>query len=366
MDIITQANIKAIYRVTGTPENFLTALRFKVWGFNQERKKDWQKLMPGDIIFFHSKGSDSKFIRRPQSCVVGFGVVGNNFYEDAEPLWIDEKVDNKTYPYKFSFSEVYLFADIKINLDWDSTTLDKFENTEKIILKLLESAIPLNDLDGFPHMGSYSGIQSQDVKRTLLDSTRKLSFYKGELDEDLVSKSAELRELNNEAESLRYGTTLTIFDDIKERILNEPSGLYKYNAEKLAEAEKSHFDIVSHLRLLLANKGYKVYYNNHVDLFTYKNDRSFLIEAKSIENRNFISQSRKGIVQLFEYNYFEVNKFKQENNLKFNFETSLLATSDQPNDPEYVKFINSLDIKTIAVKNKSVINYGESVNVNSL
>jgi hypothetical protein len=366
MNLFTQANIKAIYRITGTPENFLTALRYKVWGFNSEKKKDWQKLMPGDIIFFHSKGSDSKFIKRPQSCVLGFGVVGNDFYEDTEPLWIDEKIDNKTYPYKFKFSEVYLFADIKVNSDWDSTSLDKFENTEKVILKLIDAAIPLNELDGFPHMGSYSGIQSPDIKRTLLDSTRKLSFYKGDFNEDLISKSAELKELNNEAESLRYGTTLTIFDDIKERILNEPSGLYRYNAEKLAEAEKSHFDIVSHLRLLLASKGYKVYYNNHVDLFSYKGNKSFLIEAKSIENRNFISQSRKGMVQLFEYNYFEVSKFKRDKDLSFSNEVSLLATSDEPNNPEYIKFINSLDIKTIAVKNKSIINYGESISLDTL
>ena len=366
MDIITQANIKAIYRVTGTPENFLTALRFKVWGFNPDRKKDWQKLLPGDIIFFHSKGSDSKFIKRPQSCVVGFGVVGNNFFEDSKPLWIDEKIENKIYPFKFSFSEVYLFADIKINDDWDSTTLEKFENTEKTILKLLEAAIPLNDLDGFPHMGSYSGIQSQDIKRTLLDSTKKLTFYKGDYAEDIISKSAELKELNNEAETLRYGTTLTVFDDIKQRILNEPSAQYGYNAENLAKAEKSHFDIVSHLRLLFANKGYRIYSNNHVDLFTYKDNKSLLIEAKSIENRNFKSQSRKGIVQLFEYNYFEINKFKRDHNLVFANETSLLATSDEPKDSAYVKFVNSLDIKTIAVKNNRIINYGDYVNVNKL
>lgn len=366
MNILSQANIKAIYRVTGTPENFLTALKFKVWGFNKENEKHWKKLLPGDIIFFHSKGTDSKFIKRPQSCILGFGVVGNNFFEDSKPLWIDEKIDNKSYPFKFSFSEVYLFTNIKINNDWDSTSLDKFEVTHQVILKLLEAAIPLSDLDGFPHMGSYSGIQSQQIKRALLDSSKKITFYEGDQNKDILSKTAELKELNSEAETLRYGTTLTIFDDIKERILEEPSAQYGYNAESLAKAEKAHFDIVSHLRLLFANKGYRVYSNNHVDLFAFKKDNSLLVEAKSIENRNFKSQSRKGIVQLFEYNYFEIAKFKNDNDLVFANETSLLATSDEPRDSEYIKFINSLDIKTIAVKNKSIINYGESVNINAL
>jgi hypothetical protein len=45
---------------------------------------------------------------------------------------------------------------------------------------------------------------------------------------------------------------------------------------------------------------------------------------------------------------------------------SLLATSDQPNNPEYIKFINSLDIKTIAVRDKNIINYGDSIDLNKL
>ena len=366
MNILSQANIKAIYRVTGTPENFLTALRFKVWGFNPDRKKDWQKLLPGDILFFHSKKEDSMFITNAKSCVIGFGVVGNNFYENKTPLWIDEVLDNNSYPYKFSLSEIYLFTNIPINDDWDSVSLNKKETTIQLLNKLLEAGIPLSELEGFPKMGGYSPIKNENIKKALLDSTKKLIFYEGLQDPDVITKSTALKELNNEAEALRYGTTLTVFDDIKERILNEPSVEYSKNIESLAKAEKSHFDIVSHLRLLFANKGYRVYSNNHVDLFAYNKNNSLLIEAKSIENRNFRSQSRKGIVQLFEYNYFEVTKFKQDNDLIFNNETSLLATSDEPKDLEYIKFINSLDIKTIAVKNKNIINYGDSVNINNL
>ena len=366
MDILSQANIKAIYRVTGTPENFLTALRFNVWGFNKENERHWKKLLPGDIIFFYCYASNSKFIKRPQSCILGFGVVGNNFFESTEPLWIDEKLDGKTYPFKFSFSEIYLFANIKINDDWDSTSLDKFDTTQQIILKLIEAAIPISDLEGFPVMGSYSGIQSADVKRFLLGSSKRLAFYEGIHNDDMPTKSSELKELTSEAEALRFATTLTVFDNIKERIVSEPSAPYGFNAEKLAAAEKAHFDVVSYLRLLFANKGYNVYYNNHVDLFAFKKSNSLLIEAKSIENRNFISQSRKGIVQLFEYNYFEVSKFKQDKGLQFTNEINLLATSNKPRDTEYVKFINSLDIKTIAVRKQNVLNYGDSVDLDHL
>jgi hypothetical protein len=361
VNLQTQKDIKAIYRVTGTPENFLTALRYSVWGFNPERKKDWQKLMPGDIIFFHSKSSDSQFLPHPPSCIIGFGVVGNNFYEDDIPLWIDEKLENKHYPYKFSFSEVYLFSPIPINDEWDSTTLNKVENTIGILKKLLEAGIPLSELDGFPKMGSYSRVNKEDVKSLLLNSLRNLSFYEGSHDENVISKSAGLEEFTNEIEAFRFGTTLTVFDDIKQRILHEPNSTHLYNADKLAKAEISHFDIVAYLRLLLASKGYKVFYNNHVDLYAHNNENSFLVEAKSVQSKNFISQSRKGVIQLFEYNYFEIGKFKLSHDLEFRNEVKLLATSHKPKDNSYVDFINSMDIRTIAIRNESQFHYGNSI-----
>jgi hypothetical protein len=365
MNILSQADIKKIYRISGTPENYLTALRYKVWGFNKESKKNWDKLLPGDIIFFHSKSSDSEFFKSTTSCIVGFGVVGNNFFFNEEHLWIDEKLHAKSYPYRFSFSEIFLFTDIPVNDDWDSTTINKIENTRQIITKLLESGIPLSDLGGFPHMGSYSSINDTHVRDILLSSDRRINFFEGDNESEIIMKSAELKELGSEAEALRYATTLTVFDDIRERIVGGGNINFNVSLDKLAKAEKSHFDIVSYLRLLLSNKGYRVYANNHVDLFAYNQKTSMLIEAKSIENQNFKSQSRKGMVQLFEYNYFEVSNFKNQTNLNFQNEFKILATSDCPIDNDYVQFINSMDIKTIAVKDSRHITYGKSINLDN-
>src|SRR5688572_9673977 len=114
MDIISQLNIKPIYKITGTPENFLTALRFFTWGFNEKNVNHWNKLQPGDLIFFHST-VDSKFLKKATSSIIGLGIVGNDFYINSDPLWIDEKIDSKKYPYKFSFSEIYLFANILVS-----------------------------------------------------------------------------------------------------------------------------------------------------------------------------------------------------------------------------------------------------------
>ena len=78
-------------------------------------------------------------------------------------------------------------------------------------------------------------------------------------------------------------------------------------------------------------------------------------------HKNFISQSRKGIIQLFEYNYFEINRFKSEKNLDFENENKVLVTSDRPTDNDYVNFINSLDVKTLAIKDRKQIKYGNSL-----
>ncbi|MEJ0031041.1 MAG: hypothetical protein WDO15_11975 [Bacteroidota bacterium] len=106
--------------------------------------------------------------------------------------------------------------------------------------------------------------------------------------------------------------------------------------------------------------------NNHIDLFVHNKENALLIEAKSTENNNFVAQSRKGLAQLFEYNYFDLGNFKKENNISFLTETSLLATSQKPIHTEYVKFVNSLRIKTIAVRDNAVSQYGDSIDLYSL
>jgi len=365
MDVVSQIDIKPIYRVTGTPENFLTALRYFTWGFNNQ--SDWRRLYPGDIIFFHCKGSDSKFLKSPTPSVVGMGIVGTNFFEDTTPLWIDEKLEGKTYPYRFSFSEICMFSNVPINDEWDSTTLQKKDSTTQILRKLLDNAIPLSELDGFPHMGSYSRINGLPVRKYLLSLPRQLTFYKeNDFSDVLFRASSELKEIGKIQETLRFSTSLTIFDDVQRKIINKASFRKEYNTESLQIAEFRHFDIVAHLTNVFREKGYQVYMNNHIDLFVHNNTNAVLIEAKSTENNNFISQSRKGLAQLFEYNYFDLGNFKLENNISFLSETSLLATSQKPIHTDYVKFVNSLKIKTIAVRDNAVSPYGDSIDLYSL
>ena len=361
-------DLKTIYRVTGTPENYLTALRSSTWGFKDDPKlkSQWTKLQPGDIIFFHSSQSGSRFLKKKElsSKVVGFGVVGNNFFEGKEPLWIEEFEEKRViYPWRFHFSEIYLFAEIPAYGDWESQNLTKAENTRALLKLMLSAGIPLNEMPQFPKMGSYSSIQDANTKTALLTSTRGLYAYRTrEEDEDaLPSKAIKLAKVKTERDLLRYTTGLSQFTDVSERVRRVDDGHRQIDIQKLEKAEVAHAEILSILFHKLQERGYECFKNNHIDLLAVDESRgrSLLIEAKSNESDNFRAQARKGIAQLFEYNYFEMERFKTERGLKLPQEHQVLALSRTPKDSDYLGFLNHLKIRTLVAKSDTITPIGD-------
>ena len=359
---------KAIYRVTGTPENYLTTLRSSAWGFrdNPRLLSQWTKLQPGDVIFFHSSQSESRFLptKELSSRVVGFGVVGNHFFTGTTPLWIEEFEEGRViYPHRFHFSEIYLFADIPVAGDWDSQSLAKRAPTADLLRRLLAAGIPLKELPNFPKMGSYSSIQDGPTKEALLAGTRGLYAYRTrEEDEDaLPTRLTALAEVRGEKDLLRHTTGLTQFEDVGGRVLRLDDGHRQVDLRKLQRAETAHADILSLLFRKLSERGYECFKNNHIDLLAVHADqgRSLLIEAKSNEGGNFRAQARKGIAQLFEYNYFEMERFKADRGLKLNQEHQVLAFSQAPRDADYLGFLNTLRIRTLVAQAEAITPLGD-------
>lgn len=361
-------NTKAIYRVTGTPENYLTALRSSTWGFrdNPRLLSQWTKLQPGDVIFFHSSQSESRFLptKELSSRVVGFGVVGNHFFTGTTPLWIEEfEAGRIIYPHRFHFSEIYLFADIPVVGDWDSQSLAKQATTADLLRRLLAAGIPLKELPNFPKMGSYSSIQDGPTKEALLAGTRGLYAYRTrEEDEDaLPTRLTALAEVRGEKDLLRHTTGLTQFEDVGGRVLRVDDGHRQVDLRKLQRAETAHAEILSLLYRKLRDRGYECFKNNHIDLLAVHADqgRSLLIEAKSNEGGNFRAQARKGIAQLFEYNYFEMERFKADRGLKLNQEHQILAFSQATQDTDYLGFLNTLRIRTLVAQAEAITPLGD-------
>lgn len=359
---------KAIYRVTGTPENYLTALKSSTWGFrdNPRLLSQWTKLQPGDVIFFHSSQSESRFLpaKELSSRVVGFGVVGNHFFTGTTPLWIEEFEEGRViYPHRFHFSEIYLFADIPVAGDWDSQSLAKQAPTADLLRRLLAAGIPLKELPNFPKMGSYSSIQDGPTKEALLAGTRGLYAYRTrEEDKDaLPTRLTALAEVRGEKDLLRHTTGLTQFEDVGGRVLRLDDGHRQVDLRKLQRAETAHSDILSLLFRKLSERGYECFKNNHIDLLAVHADqgRSLLIEAKSNEGGNFRAQARKGIAQLFEYNYFEMERFKADRGLALQQEHQVLAFSQAPRDADYLGFLNTLRIRTLVAQAEAITPLGD-------
>jgi hypothetical protein len=326
----------------------------------------WTKLQPGDVIFFHSSQSESRFLptKELSSRVVGFGVVGNHFFTGTTPLWIEEfEAGQVIYPHRFHFSEIYLFANIPVAGDWDSQSLAKQAPTADLLRRLLAAGIPLKELPNFPKMGSYSSIQDGPTKEALLAGTRGLYAYRTrEEDEDaLPTRLTALAEVHGEKDLLRHTTGLTQFEDVGGRVLRLDDGHRQVDLRKLQRAETAHADILSLLFRKLSERGYECFKNNHIDLLAVHTEqgRSLLIEAKSNEGGNFRAQARKGIAQLFEYNYFEMERFKADRGLALKQEHQVLAFSQAPADADYLGFLNTLRIRTLVAQAETITPLGD-------
>jgi len=368
LDIALQA--KSFLRFTGPPEHWLTAIKYMTWGLEERLRYRWVKIRPGDIFFIHST-QKSEF-NNARSGIIGLGVVGPGFSEKQNPLWFYETLNNvNRWPLLVPLSEVYLFSEVPPPSTWDNPSPNNAEQTKRLINSLLANYIPLSQVTGFPQMGSFSAV-SQEVANKILYDKRPLYLY-AEYEEMQLSKVSslldtsseqtgrQLDEIKNASEALRYADTLKIFDSVKTRIIKEPVSQYMRDNEILDRANSVHASILQQLIDLFRKHGYDTRSSRTVDLFAHNAKSAFLFEVKSTETSNFRSQARKGISQLFEYEYFDVKKFAQDNNYTFINKHKLIIPSQLPQDNRYVEFINSLKIGVALIEESQLKPVGEDL-----
>jgi Holliday junction resolvase len=343
IDFSESLKAKQFFRFTGTPENWLTAIEYMTWGLKREYEDRWKRIQPGDIFFMHSTGNS--IFKNAKSGIIGIGVVGPEFSVKENYLWLEEiQKQQNFWPLLVPFSEIYLFSQIPKGESWIAPEPDNINDVRPQIDRLLRNFIPLSRFPEFPKMGAFSSVR-MGVAEAILSEDRPLYEYRSERKkQSTIEKPTPLREVKSASESLRYAVTLQAFEDISRRIVKHPSSTFTRDNDLLARAETTHLTILQQLLNVFRKHGYNTMFNHHVDLFAYNEEQSFLVEVKSTENRNFRSQARKGIVQLLEYDYFEIRKFISDEGLKFQREYKLLAPSQVPRDEKYVQFINSIDI----------------------
>jgi len=337
---------RQFFRFTGPPEHWLTAFKYMTWGLEEHHRARWEKIKTGDVFFIHSTGANNSVFKNAQSGIIGIGVVGFDFSVKDNYLWHYEiKNNTNKWPLLVPLTEVYLFCDLPDPDTWESPEPSNDEKTFQLINQLTENRVPISQIHGFPQMGSFSSV-SEEVAQQILSLNRPLYLLSGHSKRGITfrEKKSNLVEVHNVDETLRHAASLRFLEEIKQRIIKRPFSLARRDNDILARAEGAHYSILDSLIQIFRKKGYSTLSNEFVDLFAHDGKRSFLFEVKSTENRNFRSQARKGIVQLYEYDYFEVNKFKEENQISFQDQYRILVPSKVPCDTKYVNFINSLDL----------------------
>lgn len=181
-----------------------------------------------------------------------------------------------------------------------------------------------------------------------------------------MDEPSNFLEVRSAPETLRHTASLRFVESIKERIILKPNSLVERDNDILARAEKSHYSISKNLIDIFRSKGYDTFVNNHVDLFAHNKSRSYLIEVKSTENRNFRTQARKAIAQLYEYDYFDISKYKKEKEIDFTEQYRIFVPSRESNDGKYVSFINFLELGVGIVKDNTIQAVGKDFGISKI
>lgn len=378
MDTTSVLKAKNFFRFTGPPEHWLTAVKYMTWGLNHDRKAEWAKLRSGDIFFIHSTGSQHSAFKNAKPGIIGLGVIGPDFSVKKSLLWYEEVRTRKNiWPFLVPLSEIYLFTKLPPVSTWENPSPGNIDATTKLVNFLLENSIPLSQIPGFPWMGSFSSVRPEVAEKILFDKKPLYRYTADEVSERMQEEptldikqtidNRRFEKINSATEALRYADTLEFFDKVENRIIREPTSQYVRDNELLELANSTHGSVLQQLIDLFKKHGYDTLRGRKsIDLFAHDEKKAFIFEVKSTENRNFRSQARKGIAQLFEYEYFDVQKFAEDNKLIFDQKHKLIVPSQTPKDRRYVEFINSLKIGVAMVNEDNLKPVGVDFGFSSL
>lgn len=330
---------RQLYKFTGPPENWLTAIKFMTWGLEEKYLARWQEIEPGDIFLMHSTSTHT-LVKGAPSSVIGFGVVSSEFSKKDSPLWLREIDERKNiWPLLVPFSEIYLFSELRPQEALKTPTGSNDNLIVQEAKELLANASRLPE--GFPQMGSISSVRPEIIAKIFKEAGRFYLYSGKESISESYYKPTKLRKIEDPKDISRKPVTLSNLDEVKKKTIKLGKATYSKDLLTMERAEAGHHETLSFLFELLKSQGYETFYNRHVDLFAVKGNVSFLFEVKSLANKNFKAQARKGIVQLFEYEYFEIQEFLSERKLETATNKTLIF-SQKPPDMNYINFINSL------------------------
>lgn len=293
-----------------------------VWGNKESLKSRWEKMQPGDYVLFYARG-----IFYYSSTVV----MTKFSNELGEKLWPKSK-DGKIWNCLF-------FVD----------NLKEINIPIKVVQELAEYESKWDRVMGFMPL-SDSGIEAIQKQFGSIDNFINQDQNK------LISKVIEKKEEKiKEQVASRTSTSGRAFvpREISEGEFEKL--VYEVDNPKRERALKIHQDLILYIIDHFKNKDLKAKESEHVDLayFSPLKNKVLLFEMKSASDKSKArTQARRAVGQLFEYEYYDIqNMFPINEDTKI---VKLLVMNVLPPE-DYVKYLNSLEIFTIQIKDDKIL-----------
>lgn len=95
----------------GPSENWKIGVKKKIWAVGPAQSKSWEKVEPGDTVFF--------YVTAPVKGLIGYGTVEKTRVKEP-PFWPQEKEKGHAlWPFQITFSEVTCLSEE----DWEAEAL---------------------------------------------------------------------------------------------------------------------------------------------------------------------------------------------------------------------------------------------------
>jgi len=133
-----------VWRFTGNPENWITALSIEKWALNDEgnNPSTWRRIEPDDTVVFHST-RNSGYTNKAISSIIGFAFVGESKYMKEDLWWIQEQNSNENiWPNVIEFEDIYVFSDIN-DIELDKALINKSDEQIKNEKEINEKEVEL-------------------------------------------------------------------------------------------------------------------------------------------------------------------------------------------------------------------------------
>lgn len=313
------------------------ARNFDVLGLpsNVRWKNMLEKTSVGDRIIY--------YVQKPLYKFAAILEVISEYYYDESRIWAR---DDEMWPHRINTRPLFVIPniaemDVKKIIMKMTTPSEKQKTDKHWALFLRGSMRAINEYD--------YNVVIAEMQKFVGEKVNFLAVADA-INEDI----GETRQLSPDFDGQRQSTNAR---EHRDKDFGGSGDLIFYNVASVGfeRANKAHEKIIQTVNKIFADKKYKSFENNHVDLAVEVDGEILLFEMKSATTKKKARvQARAAVGQLFEYEKFDLEKMFKGINYKKIYK--ILAMDLLP-QKEYVSYLNGLGIKVLEVNDDAKNNF---------